>query len=69
MKRTGNIKDSFLSFENLYAGYKKAFKATKNYSACEFTFNLEKELFLLKEELSSGECHPSLKMTPGRQSK
>jgi len=54
MKRTGNLKESFLSFENLYSGYKKAFKATKNHSACEFTFNLDKELFLLQEELSAG---------------
>jgi retron-type reverse transcriptase len=58
MRRVGNLKESFLSFENLYAGYKKAFKATKNYSACEFTFNLERELFLLKEELSTGEYIP-----------
>ncbi len=58
MRRIGKLKESFLSFENLYSGYKKAFKATKNYSACEFTFNLEKELLLLKEELSSGEYIP-----------
>lgn len=58
MRRVGNLKETFLSFENIYSGYKKAFKATKNYSACEFTFNLEKELFLLKEELSSSEYIP-----------
>ncbi len=54
MKRAGNLKKQFLSFENLYAGYQKAFKATKNYSACEFTFNLERELYLLQKELASG---------------
>jgi len=53
MRRTGNLKESFLSFENLYTGYKKAFKATKNYSACEFTFNLDKELLLLRHELAT----------------
>lgn len=53
MRRTGDLKESFLSFENLYSGYKKAFKATKNYSACKFTFNLDKELLLLRQELST----------------
>ena len=58
MRRIGNLKESFLSFENLYSGYKKAFKATKNYSACEFTFNLDKELLLLQEELVTGAYIP-----------
>ena len=58
MKRCGNLKDSFLSFENLYAGYKKAFKATKNYPACEFTFNLDRELHLLRKELACASYVP-----------
>lgn len=58
MRRTGNLKESFLSFENLYTGYKKAFKATKNYSACEFTFNLDKELLLLRNELATSAYIP-----------
>ena len=33
MQRVGNIKEAFLSFENLYAAFKKAYKATKNYTA------------------------------------
>jgi len=58
MKRSGNLKDSFLSFENLYVGYKKAFKATKNYSACEFTFNVDRELHLLRDELACASYVP-----------
>ena len=58
MRRIGNLKKKFLSFENLYSGYKNAFKATKNYTSYKFTFNIEKELFLLQEELSSGNYMP-----------
>ncbi|MBN1299547.1 MAG: RNA-directed DNA polymerase (Reverse transcriptase), partial [Actinobacteria bacterium] len=51
MHRIGDIKNELLSFANLYLAYKKVFKATKNYTACEFTFNLEKELILLQKDL------------------
>jgi RNA-directed DNA polymerase len=58
MRRIGNLKCSFLSFENLFRAYKKAFKSTKNYEACIFTFNIEKELLLLQEELDTGNYLP-----------
>jgi hypothetical protein len=32
MRRTGGLKEQFLSFENLYGAYKKAYQVTKNYA-------------------------------------
>lgn len=51
MRRAGNLKEKFLSFENLYTAYKKARKGTKNYAADKFAFNAERELLALQEEL------------------
>ena len=53
MQRVAFLKDKFLSFDNLYLAYKKAYRGTKNYSSYVFAFNIEKELFFLKEELSN----------------
>lgn len=52
MRRTGRLKDAFLSFENLYSAFKKAFKGTKNYAAFQFAYQVEKELFQLHQELA-----------------
>lgn len=54
MQRVGNLKENLLSFENLYFAYKKAFKSTKNYSSYKFTFNLDRELLKLQNELAKG---------------
>ncbi len=54
MRRVGLIKDSFLSFGNLHAAYKKAFKGTKNPQADAFAIHLEMELFTLQAELQVG---------------
>lgn len=56
MKREGKLKEKFLLFENLYKAFKKAYKATKEH---EFAFNVEKELFLLQQEFSTGKYIPS----------
>lgn len=53
MRRTGRLKEAFLSFENLYSAFKKAFKGTKNYAAFQFAFQAERELFRLREELAA----------------
>lgn len=52
MQRIGGLKEKFLSFENLYTAYKKAYLVTKNYSSYRFAFHVEEELFVLQKELS-----------------
>jgi len=52
MQRVGVLKEKFLSFENLYTAYKKAYRSTKNYTSYKFTFHVEKELLLLQKELA-----------------
>jgi retron-type reverse transcriptase len=58
MQRTGNLKEEFLSFENLYAAYKKAYRGTKSYQAYEFAFNADREILRLQSELASGVYEP-----------
>ena len=58
MQRIGNLKERFLSFQNLYSAWRKAFRSTKTYESYKFTFTLEKGLFKLQEELRSGNYRP-----------
>lgn len=58
MQRTGNLKEKFLSFENLYVAYKKAYRGTKNYSSYCFAFNADRELLQLQDELAAGTYKP-----------
>ncbi len=58
MQRIGNLKDTFLSFENLYEAFKKAYKGTKNYRSYAFAFNADREILRLKRELSDGIYEP-----------
>ncbi len=58
MQRVGNLKDIFLSFENLYSAYKKACRGTKSYQAYAFAFNADREILRLKRELSGGTYEP-----------
>lgn len=53
MQRINSIYSNIYSFANLYSAYKKAYKGTKNYSSYKFAFNLEKELFILQDELKN----------------
>jgi retron-type reverse transcriptase len=53
MQRVGNVWEGFLSFENLYRAWKRAFTSTKSPESYAFSFHLEKELFTLQEELAS----------------
>jgi len=60
MKRTGYLFESICRFENLYKAFSKAIKGSgKTQDACRFHFNLEKELFKLKDELETGSYHPA----------
>ncbi|MCX6112555.1 MAG: reverse transcriptase/maturase family protein, partial [Proteobacteria bacterium] len=52
MQRVGTLKEKFLTFENLYTAYKKAYRSTKNYTSHKFTFHVEKELLLLQKDLT-----------------
>ena len=58
MQRIGNRKDNFLAFENLYLAYKKAFKRTKTKEAYAFAYHVEREIFKLQDELSTGIYQP-----------
>ncbi len=58
MQRIGNLKEQFLSFENIYKAWKKAFKSTKTIEAYEYSFHLEKNLFELQEKLDCGAYIP-----------
>ena len=58
MRRTGELQESFLSFENFYYAFKKAFKATKTQESWRFAFQLEEELKNLIDELSAGSYIP-----------
>jgi len=58
MRRIGNLRETFLSFSNLYAAWKKAFKSTKTAEAYEYSFHLERNLFALQAELGSGSYLP-----------
>jgi len=58
MKTHKNLFEKFCSFENLYRAYLKAIKC-KRYKeyVLKFSYNLEKNLFLLQEELMSQNYH------------
>ena len=58
MRRIGNLREPFLSFSNLYTAWKKAFRSTKTAKAYEYSFHLERNLFALHAELSSGLYFP-----------
>jgi len=58
MQRIGNLREDFLSFENLRLAFGKAFRGTRNHTACKFAFHLEKELFSLQNELATGAYMP-----------
>ncbi len=54
MKRVGCLFDRMYSFENLLTAFRKAYRGTgRTNEACQFNFNLEKELLQLKRELES----------------
>ncbi len=54
MQRIGRIFPAFCSFENLLLAYRKTRRGTRrNAESADFFINLEKELFLLQEELSN----------------
>ena len=54
-----NLYEKICSFENLYKAFLKARKHKKyNQEVLEFEYNLEKELFKLKEELQGLICEP-----------
>jgi retron-type reverse transcriptase len=55
MRRTGGLKEQFLSFENLYGAYKKAYRATKNYA---FAFHVDRELLRLQDDFINGRYVP-----------
>jgi retron-type reverse transcriptase len=55
MRRTGGLKEQFLSFENLYEAYKKAYRATKNYA---FAFHADRELLRLQDDFINGRYVP-----------
>jgi len=58
MQRAGNLKPLFLSFSNIYAAYKKAYKGTKSYQSYAFAFNADREILLLQKELADGTYEP-----------
>lgn len=58
MQRIGSLKESFLSFENLYTAYKKAYRGTKSYQSYGFAFNADREILLLQSELANGSYEP-----------
>jgi len=54
MKSYNNLWQEFTSFKNIFNAYKKARKSTPNKKyILQFTTNLEKELFLLQDQLIS----------------
>jgi retron-type reverse transcriptase len=59
MQRVGNLKTHFISFENLFLAWIKAFRATKTNEAYEYSYYLERNLFSLQEQLYSGKYKPS----------
>jgi retron-type reverse transcriptase len=58
MRRIGCLKESFLTFDNLYAAFRKAYRGTKNNDSYKFCFHLERELFHLRDELAEGSYVP-----------
>ncbi len=59
MKRIGYVFDDFVSFNNLWYAWRKAYKGSHTaYSAKEFYFHGENEVLSLQEDLRSGFYHP-----------
>lgn len=59
MKRISNLFDKVVSFDNLYASWRKARRgAGKSAQSLAFEFSLEKELLRLRDELSTGSWLP-----------
>lgn len=58
MRRVGALWEDFISFDNLYRAWRRAFRSTKTPEAFAFTFTVEKELFLLQEELGNYTYQP-----------
>ena len=58
MQRIGGLKEQFLSFDNLYLAFKKAYTGTKSRQSYEFFFNADREIWKLREELESGMYQP-----------
>ena len=55
MKSYNNLWEELVSFKNIYNAYKKARKSNPNKKyILQFTINLEKELFLIQEQLTTG---------------
>jgi RNA-directed DNA polymerase len=59
MKRFGNLWESIVSFENLYEAWRLA-RRGKRYmrSTLDLSFDIESELFSLREQLASGTYEP-----------
>jgi hypothetical protein len=55
MRRSGGLKEQFISFENFYRAYKKAYRATKNYA---FAFHVDRELLRLQDEFANNQYVP-----------
>jgi len=59
MKRFGNFFEKITDFRNLILAYKKAVRGKRYWkSTLEVTFNLERELLKLRDELRNGEYTP-----------
>jgi len=59
VKRANGLFEQVTAVDKLLAAYRRAFRGSgRTVEACVFTFNLEEELFLLKNELESGEYIP-----------
>jgi retron-type reverse transcriptase len=55
MGRIGGLKAQFLTFENLYDAYKKAYRATKNYA---FAFHADRELLRIQDDFINNRYVP-----------
>ncbi len=60
MKREGHLFERIVTFDNLYAAARKAFRGDKKYTprAAAFYFHLERELLTLEQELLAGSYRP-----------
>lgn len=58
MRQVENLWEPFVSFENLYSAWRKAFRSTKNTESCQFAFELDRQLFALQTELIHGTWLP-----------
>ncbi len=59
MKRHGDLFEKLITFENLYYAFRKAFKGSgRSEEACCYSFDLERNLFSLRDELVQAEYQP-----------